>query len=473
MNQPAIQCYEFDEFHLDATKRLLLRKGKVVPLKAKDFDLLLALIERGGQTVSKEELLKQVWQDAFVEEGNLSVHIFALRRALGETPEDHRYIVTVPGRGYSFVAAVRNSSAEIARAQTPNAAISFTPAIPSPQWEPVGGAVSLDSRFYIERETDLAFRASVAHQDSIVLIKGARQVGKTSLLARSLQQAREAGARVAWTDFQMLNESHLASAESLLLMLAQSIADQLDLPVLPKQIWDEDLGPSLNFTRYIRREVLSQGQEQMVWGLDEVDRLFGRPFGSEIFGLFRSWHNARALDPAGPWRQLTLAMAYATEAHLFITDVHQSPFNVGTRLLLEDFTIDQVAELNRRYATPLQTEAELARYFALVGGHPYLVRRGLHEMATKNFRLAELKARATLDEGPFGDHLRRLLFSVTQDQNLCNVLTELLQGNPYPASENFYRLRSAGVIVGDAPTEARLRCQLYATYLKEHLQCST
>jgi hypothetical protein len=72
----------------------------------------------------------------------------------------------------------------------------------------------------------------------------------------------------------------------------------------------------------------------VVWGLDEVDRLFSVPFGSEVFGLFRSWHNKRALDPSGPWARLTLAIAYATEAHLFITDLNQSPFNVGTRLAL-------------------------------------------------------------------------------------------------------------------------------------------
>ena len=72
-----------------------------------------------------------------------------------------------------------------------------------------------------------------------------------------------------------------------------------------------------------------------------------------MFGLFRSWNNERLLDPSGSWSRFTLVIAYATEAHLFITDVNQSPFNVGTRLTLEDFTREQVAELNRRYGSPL------------------------------------------------------------------------------------------------------------------------
>jgi len=84
--------------------------------------------------------------------------------------------------------------------------------------------------------------------------------------------------------------------------------------------------------------------------LDEVDRLITCGFGSEVFGLFRSWHNERSLDPSGPWERLTMAIAYATEAHLFITDVNQSPFNVGTRLTVEDFTLSQVADLNERYS---------------------------------------------------------------------------------------------------------------------------
>ena len=109
----------------------------------------------------------------------------------------------------------------------------------------------------------------------------------------------------------------------------------------------------------------------------KVDRLFSCEFGSEVFGLFRSWHNERSLDPASPWSRLTLAIAYATEAHLFITDLNQSPFNVGTRLSLEDFTLQQVGELNGKYGAPLKNEAEIERFYALVGGQPYLARRGL------------------------------------------------------------------------------------------------
>ncbi len=337
------------------------------------------------------------------------------------------------------------------------------------QLEPVGGAVPLDSKFYIVRPTDDEFQAAIARRDSIVLVKGARQVGKTSLLARGLQQARLAGALVVVADFQKLAAAYLESVEKLLLTLAESFADQLELDDLPSRMWNQHLSPGINFERYLRRIVFAKIEAPIVWGLDEVDRLFTCDFGSEVFGLFRSWHNERALDPAGPWRRFTLAIAYATEAHLFITDLNQSPFNVGTRLVLGDFTFDQVAELNRRYGSPLRDKAEVARYFRLVGGHPYLVRRGLHELAAHSSKLADLEARADHDEGPFGDHLRRLFVSFTQDAALCEVVRGVLQGQSCPTTESFYRLRSAGLMTGDSARDARPRCQLYATYLEKHL----
>lgn len=334
--------------------------------------------------------------------------------------------------------------------------------------EPVGGAVPLSSKFYITRPTDADFQSAIARRDSIVLVKGARQVGKTSLLARGLQYARETGAKVVLTDFQSLNAECLDSIEKLFLTLAGLMADQLELDVFPDEVWHAKLSPSINFERYLRREVLTKLAVPVVWGVDEVDQLFTCSFGSEVFGLFRSWHNKRALDPQGPWHRLTLAIAYATEAHLFITNLNQSPFNVGTRLQLEDFTLEQVGELNRRYDTPLREAPELARFYKLVGGHPYLVRRGLYEMAAHGMALTTLENQADRDEGPYGDHLHRLLLALS-DTTLCDDVRAILRGQACPSAESFYRLRSAGLMVGETPQEIRPRCQLYATYLEKHL----
>jgi Tol biopolymer transport system component/DNA-binding winged helix-turn-helix (wHTH) protein len=98
--------YAFGPFHLDATRRVLLKEGQPVKLFPKEFDTLLALVERSGELMEKDELMRQVWPDAVVEESNLTTNISHLRKILGESRSSHDYIVTVPGRGYRFVAGV-------------------------------------------------------------------------------------------------------------------------------------------------------------------------------------------------------------------------------------------------------------------------------------------------------------------------------------------------------------------------------
>jgi len=342
------------------------------------------------------------------------------------------------------------------------------PALRPVKLEAVGGAVPLDSSFYVVRPTDEEFCSAITRNDSIVLVKGARQMGKTSLMARGLQEARKAGCKVVLTDFQKLNTAHLQSVEKFFLALAEAIADQLDLNVEP-DICNPRRGPSMNFERFLRREVLKALSSRLVWGMDEVDRLFTCSFGSEVFGLFRSWHNERSLDPTGPWQNLTLAIAYATEAHLFITDMNQSPFNVGTRLTLSDFTQEQVSELNNRYGAPLKDPRELMQFYELIDGQPYLTRRGLHELASRNLSFSEFEAQAPRDEGPFGDHLRRILVSLAQDQTLCDAMKGVLAGRPPSNPELFYRLRSSGVVTGESVRLMHPRCRLYEIYLMRHL----
>src|SRR4030095_16402711 len=99
--------YEFGPFRVDTVKYVLTREGEVVPLNLKAFEILLALIQHRGQVLEKNELLQRVWPDTVVEENNLARNISALRKALDEQPNEHQYILTVPGRGYRFVASVR------------------------------------------------------------------------------------------------------------------------------------------------------------------------------------------------------------------------------------------------------------------------------------------------------------------------------------------------------------------------------
>ncbi len=107
MSQQIKHFYEFGEFRIDVTKRRLLRGGEVVSLTPKAFDVLLALAEQSGRMIEKDELMQKVWPNTAVEENNLTQNIYTLRKIFGESRNDSRYIATVPGLGYRFVAEVR------------------------------------------------------------------------------------------------------------------------------------------------------------------------------------------------------------------------------------------------------------------------------------------------------------------------------------------------------------------------------
>src|ERR1700684_4210819 len=101
------RAISFGPYRLLAAQRLLLEGDKPARLGSRAFDILTALVERAGEVVSKEELIARAWPATYVEETNLKIQVSALRRALGDGQGDNRYIATVVGRGYSFVAPIR------------------------------------------------------------------------------------------------------------------------------------------------------------------------------------------------------------------------------------------------------------------------------------------------------------------------------------------------------------------------------
>jgi DNA-binding winged helix-turn-helix (wHTH) protein/tetratricopeptide (TPR) repeat protein len=116
----AARYYRFGDFNVDAAKRLLTRGGSRIYLTPKVFDVLLLLVQRHGEIVSKDQLIREIWHDSIVEETSLTRNISVLRKLLGETPDEHKYILTVPGTGYRFVAAVETDASRADIANTPD-----------------------------------------------------------------------------------------------------------------------------------------------------------------------------------------------------------------------------------------------------------------------------------------------------------------------------------------------------------------
>jgi len=321
-----------------------------------------------------------------------------------------------------------------------------------------GGAMPLDSPYYISRAADDEFRQAIARRTSIVLVKGPRQVGKSSLLARALEDARRSRTSVVFTDVQALGRDDLRSPMAVYQALGRSIAEQIKVPSSILDSWNDSDSPNTNFSRYMR--AVLGAHPHVVWGLDEIDRLVGMDYSTDVFGLFRSWHNRRALDPGAPWGRLTLAIAYATEAHLLIADLNQSPFNVGARVALEDFDAGETMTLNARHGSVLDTPSAAARLMSLVGGSPYLLQCAFYELG-RGGSLDRLEDDARRESGPLGEHLRRVRVLLQTDPALDRAMAAVLKGDACPDRDSFYRLRSAGLILGASPSEARPRCGLY------------
>ena len=108
MSRQTKHLYEFGPFRLDPTECLLVHDGQAVPLTPKVLETLIVLVENRGHMLEKEELMKRLWPDSFVEDANLTVNISQLRKALAQNADEDQYIETIPKRGYRFVADVRD-----------------------------------------------------------------------------------------------------------------------------------------------------------------------------------------------------------------------------------------------------------------------------------------------------------------------------------------------------------------------------
>ena len=335
--------------------------------------------------------------------------------------------------------------------------------------EPTGGCVPIDSPFYVRRPVDAEFEKALRQRDGIILVYGARQMGKTSLLSRGREYALQQEIKTVYTDCQMLSAPQLATQDSLLQALAEMLVEELELDVAPQSHWNPQRSSKMNMTQFMKKIVLASQPTAILWLLDEVDRLLACDFADEVFSMFRSWYNERSMQSQSPWKRLMVAIGYATEASLFISDPHQSPFNVGRRIDLADFIETEVRELNTRYGDPLRSDAELERFYRLLGGQPFLVRSGLDAMTSRRLSVAELEQSANREDGVFSDHLQRLL-NLLKRSGMTEAMRMVLHNGVCPTMESFLRLRAAGFVSGASMTDVRPRCLLYRNYLTRHLQ---
>ncbi|MBD2302208.1 AAA-like domain-containing protein [Nostoc sp. FACHB-190] len=342
---------------------------------------------------------------------------------------------------------------------------------PFPSAQPVTlempeGTMDCESKFYVERSSDPLALEAIKRQGVTITIKGPRQMGKSSLLIRTNNAAVAAGKRVAFLDFQLFDKATLNNADKFFRQFCSWLTDELEMADKVDEYWQMPLGNSQRCTRYVGRYLLKDFGQPLVLAMDEVESVFDSEFRSDFFGMLRSWHNSRATTPI--WKKLDLALVTSTEPYQLIDNLNQSPFNVGVVIDLEDFTTQQVADLNQRHGSPLNFKEE-QQLIALLGGHPYLVRLALYWVASQRLTSNELFANATADNGPFGNHLRNHLFRLHNKTELVQGMLQVIHQNTCEDERVFFRLRGAGLV----RREGRVvmpRCQLYGEYFRENLR---
>jgi hypothetical protein len=327
------------------------------------------------------------------------------------------------------------------------------------------GTMDAESRFYVRRSPDDIALETIKRAGVTLTIKAPRQMGKSSLLIRTINEAARAGKRVAFLDFQLIDKAALADGDLFFRQFCSWLTDSLEMDDQVEEFWRVQLPNGVRCTRYLSRYLLKEVNGPLVLAMDEVDSIFEAEFRSDFFGMLRSWHNSRQLTSV--WRHLDLALVTSTEPYLLIENMNQSPFNVGEVIELNDFTESQVADLNRRHGSALSPNEE-QRLMSLLHGHPYLMRRALYLIASERSIAEELFAHATEDGGPFGDHLRYHLFRLHNKPELLEGLRQVLSSNTCRDELVFFRLRGAGLVRREG-RRVMPRCSLYADYFREQL----
>jgi hypothetical protein len=344
--------------------------------------------------------------------------------------------------------------------------------LPPPYAAPLpvpGGTLDVDDPWYLPRPTDETALSVVRQPGQTLTIKGPRQMGKSSLLMRTAKAGLDLGKRVALLDFQLVDEKSKADADLFFRRFAASIAEQLELPDEVEQFWDQGNANPQNCTRYVERRILQPLNGACMIAIDETDSIFRSSFSGDFFAMLRSWHGLRAHPVRRAWKSLDIILSTSTEPQFFIDRPHESPFNVGVVLPLEDFGLEQVARLNALHPRPIG-ERDVQRLHALVGGHPYLTRKALY-MVASNAPTASVDAlfeHATDDAGPFGDHLRYYLLRLQGKPELIAALRQTIEGRGGDDELLIHRLQAAGLVRREGG-KVVARCELYSRYFSERL----
>jgi hypothetical protein len=330
------------------------------------------------------------------------------------------------------------------------------------------GLVPLDSKFYVERspiETDCYER--IVRPGSLIRIKAPGHMGKSSLMARILNYAKQQGYQTADVNFRLVDDEFWTSLDQFLPWFCASVTEAMELPDKLADYWKGVLGSKNKSMKYFERYLLAQCDKPLVLGLDNVDEIF--PHGeiaTGFFGLLRTWHEQGKNEEL--WKKLRLVIVHSKEVYIPM-QANQSPFNVGFAAELRELNQAEVQDLVQRHGLHW-TEQQVGQLTQLVGGHPYLLRVALYQIARQRMSVEELLQAAPTEGGLYGEHLRRHYLNVKSDDKLVAALRQVVSANEpiQVGTEEAFRLQSLGLVKyqGNAIAPS---CELYRRYFRDRL----
>ncbi|KJH70142.1 AAA-like domain-containing protein [Aliterella atlantica] len=331
------------------------------------------------------------------------------------------------------------------------------------------GQVPLDSAFYIKRSPiEERCYEQIHKPGALIRIKAPRQMGKTSLLARIIEQANYQGDSTTVLDFQLAAQDIFRNLDKFLRWFCASVSLSLNIPNKLNDYWDlaEIVGSSMACKAYFEEYLLPTINKPLTLGLDEVDKVFEYPeIYRDFFGLLRALHEEGKRREI--WKKLRLVIVHSTEIYVPL-DINQSPFNVGLSVELTEFNSKQTLDLAQRHQLDW-SKTDVEKLMALVGGHPFLVRLTLYHIANMDVTLTQILQNATSSSSIYADHLRHQSIILKQQPELLEAMRNVVHNNFAKLSTvDKFKLHSIGLVklYGD---DIEARCNLYHEYLQIYL----
>lgn len=347
-------------------------------------------------------------------------------------------------------------------------AAEFAPTASTDLLEFPDGPVPPNSAFYVRLlPGEQRYYQAIQRPGTLLRIKGAWRMGKSSLVNQLMASAQEQGYQTVSLNFQQLERSQLSDLNRLLRWFCTVLSTKLNLPAALDNYWNEDMGLKSSATAYLECHVLKQIEQPLVLALDDVSELFPyREVSREFFTMLRTWYEYTKSN--ANWSKLRLILSQSSETYIKL-DTNQSPFNVGVRLELKGLTVAKVQDLLGRYPLNL-SDAQLEQLMQLVGGHPYLIRLAFYHLARQDLTFDELLATAATHEGAFAHHLQHYLWVLQEQPELAEAIQQVLAA-PEPVTLPQvlgFKLQSMGLVTLVQDT-AQMGCLLYQDYFMQQL----